>query len=381
MKRPTIKIFLRTDFTKKDGTNPVCLRFTLNRKPKVLSLDISTSKNNWIESKQRISKSDPDHDYKNDLLDLYENRAKKILFDYKIKHKHLSFQEFSDNFRMDNYGSTSFFDFVQNMALKYKNIFSPGTIKNYNYQLNKLKDFRPELFFDEIDTDFMLDYHNFLTGNRQNNKNTAIKSLSFVKSMVNKAVNLGIIKESLCKKYKQERIEGDREFLTLTELQMLDRKYHDGEFKPNKANVLRYFLFSCYTGLRYLDIKNLRFKNINEDVISVKMHKVKKTVRIPLSSKAKKLIPGNNAFEEQKVFRVLSDQPTNRYLKEIMAQAEINKSISFHCSRHTFATNGLELEIPLEVIQELLGHDDIKTTRIYAKMLDSRKKKEMDKWE
>ncbi len=82
----------------------------------------------------------------------------------------------------------------------------------------------------------------------------------------------------------------------------------------------------------------------------------------------------------QKVFDVLTDQPTNRYLKEIMKVAKINKSISFHCSRHTFATVSKSNGIKYDVISKILGHTDIKTTKVYIKYEVSHLEKEMEKW-
>ena len=80
------------------------------------------------------------------------------------------------------------------------------------------------------------------------------------------------------------------------------------------------------------------------------------------------------------MFRVLTNQKTNEYLKNIMDLAGIDKQISFHCARHSYATNGIELGIPLEVISQLLGHTDVKVTRIYAKYSDNVKVRELEKW-
>jgi site-specific recombinase XerD len=125
---------------------------------------------------------------------------------------------------------------------------------------------------------------------------------------------------------------------------------------------------------------NLRFIDIQENkYLSVKMVKTKEKVTIPLIQKAKKLIP-KKGFEKQKVFKVLTDQPTNRYLKDIMKVAKINKSISFHCSRHTFATVSKSLGIEYDVISKILGHTDIKTTKVYTKYELSHLEKEMEKW-
>lgn len=92
-------------------------------------------------------------------------------------------------------------------------------------------------------------------------------------------------------------------------------------------------------------------------------------IRIPLIPQALRLI-GDVQTSEEPVFKVYSNQKVNDYLKVIMLRAEIPKEISFHCGRHTFATISLNLGMPLEAVQKLLGHKKIGTTQIYAKMLE-----------
>ncbi len=162
---------------------------------------------------------------------------------------------------------------------------------------------------------------------------------------------------------------------------LIESLYYKNELTSGKQNVLRYFLFSCYTGLRYQDIKELRFQDIIDDkTISIQMTKTKGFVKIPLIEKAKDLIPPTG-FEKQTVFQVLSGQPTNRYLKDIMKEVGIKKQISFHCSRHTFATVSKSHGIPYDVISKILGHTDIKTTKIYTKYELDLLTKEMKKWD
>ncbi|HAT76663.1 MAG TPA: site-specific integrase, partial [Flavobacterium sp.] len=81
-----------------------------------------------------------------------------------------------------------------------------------------------------------------------------------------------------------------------------------------------------------------------------------------------------------KVFRTITIQKTNEYLKLALTTANIKKKVTFHCSRHTFATCSITLGIPYEVVSKLLGHTDLKTTQIYAKIVDEVKIKEIDKW-
>ena len=96
--------------------------------------------------------------------------------------------------------------------------------------------------------------------------------------------------------------------------------------------------------------------------------------------KAVKLIGEREGFDAQNVFRAPSNQVANRFLKEIATAAEIDKTVTFHVSRHTFATHSITLGIPIEVVSKLLGHTSLKNTMIYAKVVDSAKITYMDLW-
>ena len=163
----------------------------------------------------------------------------------------------------------------------------------------------------------------------------------------------------------------------IAELESLEKLFAAGNLKATQYNVLRYFLFSCYTGLRYTDMKNFKFgmlqkvnyNNSEKTIIKLEQHKTKNIVSIPVIEKAQQLI-GKNYGEHQNVFKVLSNQKTNDRLKDVMKIANINKNITFHSARHTFATVAIEKGIPMEVISTLLGHTELKTTQIYAKIND-----------
>lgn len=361
---PSIKFTFR-NYTRKDGNRNIFLRLTINRKCKYFPLNIYVKPDHF--KKGTITQADQDHRDKNSLIEFYNIKAKKILFDYRIQDKILTFEQFESHFLNSSYGSDSFYDFYERQISLFTDKLAAGSIHNYNIQLRKLKEYKPVLTFDEINPDFITAYEGYLKRQRQNNKNTVIKSLTIIKSILNKAVDQGIIKENPFKVHKLGRIEGDRQFLVEDELTKLESLYYSNELKTSKQNVLRYFLFCCYTGLRYQDIKKLRFRDIQDgQYLYFRMVKTKEFVRIPLIEKAKMFIP-ERGFDNQTVFKVYTDQPTNRYLKEIMKVAKISKQISFHCSRHTFATWAKSNDVPYDVISIILGHTDIKTTKIYTR--------------
>jgi site-specific recombinase XerD len=199
-----------------------------------------------------------------------------------------------------------------------------------------------------------------------------------LRTLINEAM---IIDEQLYSKspfngYKLRTEPTTRMFLTKEELDKIFAM--KDEFNGKVKNVVQYFLFSCYTGLRYQDIKDLKFKNVEKDRVVVKMHKTHDTVTIPLIERSLQLIPERQNPEDP-VFSVISNQKTNDYLKLALEKAEISKNITFHCARHTFATVALNSGIPLEIVQKLLGHSMIRTTQIYSKVLTETLFKQMEK--
>lgn len=374
---PTVSIVLK-DYSRLDGTRNIFIRLTIQRRIKYFPLNVFVKPDYF--KKGNITQADPDHKDKNSLLEFYRLKSKSILFDYRIHDKTLTFERFQSDFFNNFYGSESFYDFFERQIKLFTDKLSPGSIHNYNIQLRKLKEYRPELTFNDVNLEFITAYEGYLKRHRQNNKNTVIKSLTIIKSIINKAIDQGILKENPFKNYELGRIAGDRQFLSLEELNRLDQLFYTNSLKANKANVLRYFLFCCYTGLRYQDIKKLRFRDIPDGkYLHLQMIKTKEFVRIPLIEKARALIPPGS-FSNQTVFKVLTDQPTNRYLKEIIKAEGINKTISFHCARHTFATLSKSLGIDYDVISKILGHTDIKTTKIYTRYELDYLSREMEKW-
>ncbi len=376
---PKIKIVLKPDYTRQDGTKNIRLRLTINRKVKYYPLNIYVKPKYF--SNGRVLRGDQAHWNKNILIEKYFNKANNILFEQRINDIPTTFDSFERGFKNKLYGNQSFYVFAEKETRLSKERLAPATIVSFKNQIMKLKSFKKELTFNDIDKTFIDQYELYLIKERKNNKSTILKTMKFLKNFLNRAKAEGFIKENIFDNISLGNIEGFREFLTGEELNLLDQLYYKNDLKPNFNNVLRYFLFCCYTGLRYSDVKNLRFKDIQRDsYISVNMVKTKENVLIPLTQKAKNLLPAQG-FKEQKVFRVLTDQPTNRYLKKIMQVANIDKSISFHCSRHTFATVSKSLGIEYDVISKILGHADLKTTRIYVKYEKSHLEKEMKKWD
>jgi site-specific recombinase XerD len=172
-------------------------------------------------------------------------------------------------------------------------------------------------------------------------------------------------------KFKYERT--NREFLTKDELDRIIDLELDNESLDRVRDL---FLFACYSGLRFTDVSGLTHKSIVKDSqgnewIQVIMDKTNDFHRIPLLDKAKEIIERHKDEAEMtgKILPVRSNQKVNAYLKVIADMCNIDKHLTYHMARHTFATTiTLSNDVPIEVVSEMLGHKNIRTTQEYAKI-------------
>jgi len=373
------KVILRTDTTKKDGTSSLCLYANINGVRKNYSLHKSILSKYWNEPKQEVSATCPDWNIINSTIQDYLNKAKEFALYANIERRTIKLTELDDLLRGIQYDRNNIIAFIANDIAQFGSKFAPGTIAVYATQANKLKGFRENISFQELTPLVWRQYENYLV-NLGNNQNTVFKAFRTLRVFINRAIEQGIIKENPLKSVKCKGIDGQMQFLTMNELETLEMIYQ-GFMTPDLKRVLQYFLFACYTGLRYSDTRDLKFANIFErSYIEMKIFKTSIIERIPLSDRAKLLLPATKSLPALPVFRVYCNQVTNRHLKSIMKYAGINKKISFHCARHSFATITLGLSNDIAAVQKLLGHTKIETTQIYARVLDNQKQAAIDKW-
>ncbi|WP_317127043.1 site-specific integrase [Chryseobacterium carnipullorum] len=184
--------------------------------------------------------------------------------------------------------------------------------------------------------------------------------------------------------YHSKFNEVTRMFLNEKEIEVLFAK----DFKNERLSLVRdIFLFSCFTGLAYIDTQKLTYQNINLGLdgsqwIYTKRQKTKTTSNIPLLSQTEKIIEKYKnhpvCLNNGKLLPILSNQKMNAYLKEIADLCGINKELTYHIARHTFATTiTLSNGVSIESVSKMLGHKSIKTTQHYAKILDKKVSEDM----
>ena len=234
----------------------------------------------------------------------------------------------------------------------------------------------------EIKLSFITDLEFFLRTEYKYSQNTTYKCMKFFKQVINKGIRAGLIFVDPFNGYKISCERVDRGFLSEDELAKMMAKTFGSKRLEQVRDI---FIFACFTGLAYIDLANLRVDNIQKMFdgrlwIVTHRQKTNTKVTVPLLPPALKIL---NKYEGQfldgQLLPIITNQKLNCYLKEIAEICEINKNLTFHLARHTFATTmTLGKGVPIESVSKMLGHTNIQTTQIYARITNDKISKDME---
>lgn len=270
------------------------------------------------------------------------------------------------------------------------NEFSANTLKRYETSLRHTIEFLEWKFsvsdidIRKVDHAFITEYEFFLRSVRKCNNNSAVKYIRNFGKVIRICVANGWLDKNPFANYKSHVREVERVFLNEEELQTMAEK----EFNIDRISQVRdIFLFCCYTGLAYIDVKQLTPNHISlgidgEKWIFTNRQKTDTRSNIPLLPIAEGIMNKYKnhpqCLNQDRVFPVLSNQKMNSYLKEIADACSIKKELTFHIARHTFATTvTLTNGVSIESVSKMLGHKNIRTTQHYAKILDKKVSEDM----
>lgn len=271
------------------------------------------------------------------------------------------------------------------------NILKFGTMKNYYTTEKYLKNFMTvslkvdDMYLKHLNYRFISDFEQYLRTfkNSKNqfmlSNNGVMKHLERFKKIINLAIKLEWMTKNPFKQFQLKFDKYDRQFLTEQELELIENTHYRNE---RLERIKDCFIFSCYTGLSYVDVKELTLNQITRGIdnnfwIFTKREKTNELVKIPILPKALKVIDKykNDAemTNSRNILPLCSNQKTNKYLKEIAKDCNIHKNVTFHVARHTFATTVmLSNGVPIETVSKLLGHSKLSTTQIYARVVESK---------
>jgi len=264
--------------------------------------------------------------------------------------------------------------------------YSFGSYKNYKTTLKHLIKYintkynANDLFLNKINYDFIYNFSQFLLLHTECNHNGMMKHIQRFKKITNFCIKNNYITKDPFVGFKISFKKSNRVYINKDELETLKNI----TLNNNLNKVRDVFLFSCYTGLSYIDLYNLSLKNIrkgndNLQWVYVKRHKTNIPSNIPILPPAFSIL---KKYKKQKnvnrIFPMISNQKINKALKEIAHLCNFNKKLTFHSARHTFATTvTLTNGVPIETVSKMLGHNNIKTTQIYARVIDSKVSQDM----
>jgi integrase/recombinase XerD len=372
-------------------------RITVNGKRATISLKRKISLNSWNFDKKRVKGNSTESKRTNAYLDEVYSHLFQCYQNLRFQGKKVTAQLIKAVFLGEDENSKTLQDLIKYHSRKIESTLATGTIRNFSitegYILKFIEKKRhtQDIYLKELDYKFLCDFENFLLEYypkrhpRAMSHNTVMKHIQRLRKMVTMAYHLEWLEKDPFRRWKTTFEKREREFLSGSELSNLETY----EFPVERLDRVRdLFVFSCYTGISYIDIMNLSTNNIligidGNNWIVTKRKKTKTPIKIPLLDPAVDLI---KKYRENPItlvngslMPVLTNEKLNVYLKEVAILCGIKKNLTFHMARHTFATTvTLSNGVPIETVSKLLGHTKITTTQIYARVLEKKVSEDME---
>lgn len=366
-------------------------RITVNQKRSTISLKRKIPLHLRDPVKKRVRGNSFESKQLNQYLDRVRARLFQCYQDLLFKGKLITAKLIKATYLGEDENSRSLQDLIDYHSRKIKNTHAVGSIRNYGITENYIFKFlnterkTPDIYLNELDYKFLCDFENFLNSYypkghpRAMGHNTIMKHIQRLRKIVTLAYNMEWIEKDPFRRWKNTFEKRERQFLSANELSNLETY----EFPVERLERVRdLFVFSCYTGISYIDIMKLTTDNISMGIdrnnwIITKRQKTKSPIKVPLLDPAIELIKkyGNHPMTIMSgtLFPVITNEKLNVYLKEVAILCGIKKNLTFHMARHTFATTvTLSNGVPIETVSKLLGHTKISTTQIYARVLENK---------
>lgn len=383
--------YLRSNYVNKEGKTPVMLRIYLNNERlSIGSTGIAVELSQWDKEKERIKGRSTEVLSINLQLDNIQNGLQTIFRKMeldgnfslgRIKSEYLGKKEEVDTLMQlfDKHNS----DIAKQVGIS----LSKATLQKYNICKKHFTDFlheqykRHDIKLSELTFVVIRDFDIYLRTEVGLNPNTATKTMKTFKTIVILGRKMGVLHHDPFLNHRFHLEPVNRGFLTDEEILKVANK----EIEMNRLELVRdIFIFSCFTGLAYIDVSNLTPDNIvtldDKEWIMTKRQKTSVETNVLLLDIPKKIIEKyhNRTYRNGKLFPILSNQKMNAYLKEIADLCGIKKKLTFHLARHTFATMSLSKGVPMESVSKMLGHTNIKTTQIYARITNKKIEHDME---
>lgn len=392
----TFSILFWLNVTKaKNDIAPIYARVTVNGRRAEISLKRSCPVDSWDHDAHRIKGRKAEKTSINAYLDRIYSRLLDCQETLQKENKLIDAKAIKARFLGLDDTSKTLTDILDYHNEHMEDVLKPGTLKNYKTTERYLKEYlnkevrTSNTYLKDMSYAFVIDFEKYLRrkkdkkGRLQLTNNGIMKHMERLKKLLNLAIKLEWMHKNPFRDYKMKFKKFDRAFLNTLELKRLEETMFTSGTLERTKNI---FLFACYTGLSYIDVKQLSKNHLVKGIdgrawIHCIREKSQTSMKIPLLEKPKIILDKylNNTGSEF-LLPIFSNQKTNKYLKDIATQCDIHKKLSFHVARHTFATTvTLSNGVPIETVSKLLGHTKLSTTQIYARVVEQKIGEDMDK--
>lgn len=391
----SISFFIKKSKLLKNGEAPIFMRITVDGERSEASIKRSIHPGYW-NSQKGCAK--PAIKYGNTLNHFIEHIRHQVYIHQQemedknktitarsLKNAYLNINDEEDRTIIKTYN-----DHNEDLKQLIDKGISKGTYERHVTSRKHLQEFikitykMSDYYIKDIGPEFIRKYNSYLRIKRNCSNNTTVKYIRNFAKIIRLAINNEWIHSNPFRNLKFKLEEVDRPFLNKHELNELMNK----SFEIQRITQVRdVFVFCCFTGLAFVDVKSLSKKDIEigiDDIIWIRKprHKTKQWSHIPILPKAKEILDryksNPECIRKDVLLPVLSNQKMNAYLKEIADLCGINKNLTTHCARHTFATTvTLANNITMESVSKMLGHSNINITKHYARILDTTISREM----
>ena len=381
----SVLFYLKKDKMKKNGLVPIHARITINGKQTQFNTKLEVLETNW-KSGRAIGKS-MEIQRLNSMLDDIKANIRSHFHNQLMRDSYVTPESVKNALLGKEEEANTIISFFTQHNDQYKKKVEAGeaTPKTYSrYELTKLRltDFLKDEYrvsdlpIRQINKVFIENFYLYIIKNHDCSPNTAMKFIQRFRTVVNFAQGTGLITADPFANYKIRLEKVDRGYLTEDEIKIILKKKMVSERLEQVRDV---FIFSCFSGLAYVDVANLKEDNIRKSFdgnlwIITKRQKTNTDVNVPLLDIPKMILEKyKGKLPNGKVLPIISNQKLNAYLKEIADVCGIKKNLTFHLARHTFATTTtLAKGVPIETVSKMLGHTNIETTQIYARITNNK---------
>ena len=390
----TLHFYAKSTKANAAGLLPIYVRLTVDGKRLEFSTKKFVENSKWSSELSKMKGTTEEARSINSYLDLMKTKVFNAQMELMHRNENLTIENFKEKLLGTEQRQRMLIPIFQDHNNKIKELvgkeYAPGTLERYKTSLSHTIEFLQwkykvsDIEINKIDHAFITDYEFWLRSVRNCANNTAVKYIKNFSKIIKLCLANDWLDKNPFANYKSKVKEVERVYLSEEEIQNIINK----DFKTERLSLVRdIFLFSCFTGLAYIDVKNLTKSHISigidgEKWIFTHRQKTESASKIPVLPVTQMIIdkyadhPKSN--NEDKLLQILTNQKMNAYLKEIAAVCEIEKELTFHIARHTFATTvTLTNGVPIESVSKMLGHKNLRTTQHYAKVLDKKVSEDM----